>query len=148
MMLRPTAKALKLLGVNRAGLADRPHDDDDWYLDFLWIEQRKCLLLTHAGTLFSIFTIDVRLPQIRPIGGWALSTIRDALAEEGLPEDCLGTLDATQVSLGRATDRRTLAFMERSRPGGTPRSRMGRWARALRPGWPEPSPSTSPPQPW
>jgi hypothetical protein len=111
MMLRPTAKTLKLLGLNQAGLADEPHDDDDWYLNLLWIERRKCLLMTHAGTLFSIFTVDVRLPQIRPIGSWALSAIRDALARERLPADCFGALGATEVMLGRAVDRRTLAFM-------------------------------------
>ena len=60
MVLRCTAKALDLLGVRRMSLVEVPPSDDDWYLNLLWFDRRKCLLLTHAGTVFSIFIPDVR----------------------------------------------------------------------------------------
>lgn len=50
MILRCTAKMLTLLGVRATALPDLPPSADDWYLNLLWIERRKCLLLTHAGT--------------------------------------------------------------------------------------------------
>src|SRR3972149_2635576 len=42
--------------------------DDEWYLNLLWIERGKCLLLTHAGTLFRVFVADVRKADLLPIG--------------------------------------------------------------------------------
>ena len=34
-----------LLGVRAAALSEVPPGDDDWYMNLLWIERRKCLLL-------------------------------------------------------------------------------------------------------
>jgi hypothetical protein len=31
-----------------------------WWSNLLWFDQRKCLLPTHAATLFSIFEADMR----------------------------------------------------------------------------------------
>ena len=54
----------KLLDVIRPGqLADAPADGDDWYANLLRIDGRKCLLLTHADTLFTIFEPGVRAPR-------------------------------------------------------------------------------------
>jgi len=45
----------KLLAVIRpARLADSPPDGQDWYANLLWFSRRKCLLLAHAATLFTI----------------------------------------------------------------------------------------------
>jgi uncharacterized protein DUF6933 len=41
-----------LLGKKSVTLVDAPADDDDWYANLLWLDRRKCLLITHAGTLF------------------------------------------------------------------------------------------------
>ena len=43
---------LDLLGGRQSRSASSlPPTDDDWYLNLLWIDRQKCLLLTHAGTL-------------------------------------------------------------------------------------------------
>jgi hypothetical protein len=60
MILRCTAKMLSLLDVRPAALVAAAPSDGDWYLNLLWIERRKCLLLTHAGTLFPVFVADIR----------------------------------------------------------------------------------------
>ncbi len=60
MVIRCTAKVLKLLGRRPGSLAELEPDDDDWYLNLLWFDRRKCLLLMHAGTAFSVFVPDVR----------------------------------------------------------------------------------------
>jgi hypothetical protein len=41
---------LDLLGGRSVDLNEVPPADDDWYLNLLWIERQKCLLLTHTGT--------------------------------------------------------------------------------------------------
>ena len=45
MMLRLTAKTLALLGDGQASLATLPADDEDWYLNLIWVDGRKCLFL-------------------------------------------------------------------------------------------------------
>ena len=40
-------------------------DAGDWYANLLWFDRRKCLLLTHAATLFSIFGAGVRAGDLR-----------------------------------------------------------------------------------
>jgi uncharacterized protein DUF6933 len=63
MLLRCATKMLALLGVRPAALVEAAPTCVDWYLNLLWIERRKCLLLTHAGTLFP------HLCRRRPQGG-------------------------------------------------------------------------------
>ena len=44
--LRCTRKALALLKLGADTLADPPPSNDDWYMNLLWLDRRKCLLLT------------------------------------------------------------------------------------------------------
>jgi len=74
MALRCTKKALALLKIRTRELTDPPPSDDDWYLNLLWLDRRKCLLLTHAETLFPVFIADVRTARCV----WAISWRRSA----------------------------------------------------------------------
>jgi len=111
VVLRCTQRVLALLGVRLGALADPPPSDDDWYLNLLWLERRKCLLFTHAGTLFSVFVADVRAPEIRPIGPYAVAVIEANLQSERLPHDALGSLDPTSVQPANTASRSVLGFM-------------------------------------
>jgi hypothetical protein len=67
VVLRCTKKLLAL--INPAGHA-RPAPEpsrQDWYANLLWVDRRKCLLLTHSATLFSIFEADVHAADLRAI---------------------------------------------------------------------------------
>ncbi len=44
MTLRCTRKALSLLKGNARMLTNPPPSDDDWYMNLLWLDRRKCLL--------------------------------------------------------------------------------------------------------
>ena len=105
--LRCTAKVLALLG--EVALVEMPSSDEDWYLNLLWVERRKCLLLAHAGTLFSAFVPDVRKSDVDPIGTFVAGVIREQLRSEGLPEDLFGSL--REVRAARTTSRGVLGFM-------------------------------------
>ena len=41
-------------------LATPQPDGEDWYANLLVLDRRKCLLLTHPSTLFTVFEPDVR----------------------------------------------------------------------------------------
>ncbi len=46
MVARCTKKMLDLLGARKLTLSELPPSDEDWYLNLVWIERQKCLLLT------------------------------------------------------------------------------------------------------
>jgi hypothetical protein len=113
LVLRCTAKVLKLLGpdsLEPAGSSITPHDDD-WYLNVLWLDGRKCLLVTHAGTLFSAFAPDVRVADLRLTGSFTIGLIEQALDSEGLPRDTFGRLDPANVRMTKTADRSVLGCM-------------------------------------
>lgn len=111
MVVRCTAKALKLLGAKQSSLAQIEPGDDDWYVNLLWFERRKCLLLTHAGTVFSVFVPDVRKADLDPLGPFLVEAITLALDAESLPYGALGELDGADVRIARTASRRVLGFM-------------------------------------
>ena len=82
--------------------------DDDWYLNLLWFDRRKCLLLTHAGTTFSVFVPDVRKADLTPPGPFLVDAITTALDAEDLPRGALGDLDPVNVQLAKTASRRVL----------------------------------------
>jgi len=53
VIVRCTKKMLDLLGGRSITLSELAPTDNDWYLNLLWIDRQKCILVTHAGTLFS-----------------------------------------------------------------------------------------------
>jgi hypothetical protein len=111
VILRCTAKAQALLGRPAPGQADLAPSSEDWYANLLWVERRKCLLVTHAGTLFSVFLPDVRAAQLRPPGPLLVDTIHRALLAEMLPVDALGELDERALVIAKTADRSVLGCM-------------------------------------
>jgi hypothetical protein len=67
LVLRCTGRLLSTIGGrSRQTLnSEAPASDADFYANLLWIDGRKCLLITHTGTLFWIFVSDVSgLPPV------------------------------------------------------------------------------------
>lgn len=106
VILRCTGKVLRLLR-EPTPLAGTP-SDEDWYAHLLWVDGRKCLLFTHAGTLFSVFVPDVIVRDLRPIGPFVVSAIATGLRGEGLPAHALGEHDPEEVTVAKTADRRIL----------------------------------------
>lgn len=111
VVLRCTARMLEVLGKRDATLVDDPAGDEDWYANIVWIDRRKCLLLTHAATLFPVLAADVRARDLRPPGPFVVDRIRAAFVDENLPIDALGALDPDAVSVARTASRQVLGFM-------------------------------------
>ena len=112
MILRCTAKMLALLGVRISALASVAPSDDDWYLNLVWIERRKCLLLTHAETLFPVFVADILKADLGPpLGPYVVSHIEEQLRSENLATDVLGRLDPDDVHVATTASRSVLGVM-------------------------------------
>ena len=112
MVVRCTKKMLDLLGSRTVTLSELAPSDGDWYLNLLWIERQKCLLLTHSGTLFSVFRAGVRVADLRPLGDYVVDAIETELQAEGLPADTFSQRDRKDVRVATTASRRTLGFMK------------------------------------
>lgn len=111
MIVRCTKKMLDLLGGRSVTVGEFPATDQDWYLDLLWIDRRKCLLLTHAGTLFSVFQAGVRSAELRPPGPYLMAAVQAELSAERLPPDTFGPLQPDDVRVARTVSRSMMGFM-------------------------------------
>jgi hypothetical protein len=111
MVVRLTKKMRDLLGGRSVVLGGFPPTDDDWYLNLLWIDRQKCLLLTHNGTLFTVFRAGVHSADLRPLGAYLVTAIDTELRAEHLPTDTFSQLQPDSVRLAKTTSRSTLGFM-------------------------------------
>jgi uncharacterized protein DUF6933 len=111
MVVRCTKKMLNLLGGRSLTLSELAPSDDDWYLNLVWIERQKCLLLTHTGTLFSVLRAGIHVADLRPLGNYLVDAIHAELRAEGLPTDTFSQLEPKNVQLAKTASRSTLGFM-------------------------------------
>ncbi len=139
MVVRCTKRMLDLLGSRSVTLSELPPTDDDWCLNLLWIDRQKCLLLTHAGTLFSVFRVGVHSADIRPIGNYLVAAIAQAASA-----DATSTYSTTD-SIARYETAANTSARSNSSPNGSPHtpSRYNRRARHAEThgGWRQPDPT-------
>ena len=102
---------LDLLG-REVTLSEPAPSDDDWYPNLLWIDREKCLLLTHSGTLFSVFRAGVRVANLRPLGDYIVEAIETELRAERLPADTFAQLGRDHVRIAKTASRSTLGYMK------------------------------------
>jgi hypothetical protein len=77
----------------------------------LWFNHRKCLLLTHSATLFSIFEADVRAADLRATGRFLTHLIgREVLKLRPATQD-VRRPGAGKVILAKTADRSVLGCM-------------------------------------
>ena len=111
VVLRCTAKMLTLLRAHPRDLVTIEPSDEDWYANLLWLDSRKCLLIAHAGTLFSVFVPDIRKADLVPIGPSVVRFIHTELEAESFPLDRLGALDSRSIALAKTESRTVLGYM-------------------------------------
>jgi hypothetical protein len=102
---------LTLLGARLRDLVPIDPSYEDWYANLLWLDGRKCLLLAHAGTLFSVFVPDIRKADLVPVGPSLVGFIHTELEAEGFPLDRLGVLDSRSIALAKTESRTVLGYM-------------------------------------
>jgi hypothetical protein len=109
VILRCTKKLLT--AIRPPQLTDCTQGGEDWYANLLWLSGRKCLLLTHAATLFTIFEPDVRAAELRDPGRLVTALIGRELQREQLPADTFGSPDPASVIIAKTADRSVLGCM-------------------------------------
>jgi hypothetical protein len=109
VILRCTKKLLDVIRPEQ--LAMQEPDGNDWYGNLLVLGRRKCLLLTHADTLFTIFEPDVRAPELRSTHDLVAGLIERELLAEELPIHVLGDLEAEKLPIAKTADRSVLGCM-------------------------------------
>jgi hypothetical protein len=141
VILRCTKKLLAVLGAGRAAGPGPAPDPGDWYANLLWFDGRKCLLLTHAATLFSVFEADVTAADLRATHHMVTGLVERELRREGLPPATFGNLRSQELTLAKTADRSVLGCMNDmaflceaaiSRAGGLARCDPGELNQSLR----------------
>jgi hypothetical protein len=111
VILRCTKKLLAVLGARRVAGPGPAPDAGDWYASLLWSDRRKCLLLTHAVTLFTVFEAGVRTVDLRATRQMVTGLVERELRREGLPPATFGDLRSQELILARTADRSVLGCM-------------------------------------
>ena len=112
VVLRCTDKLAKLRGVRLSALAEPATEGcSEWYGNLLRLDRRKCVLITHAETLFSFLVAGVLKAEVSPIGHFLVSRVEFELATEELPVDLFGRLDPDSVQIARTSSRSILGSM-------------------------------------
>lgn len=111
MILRCTKKLLAVLGTGHAAGSGPAPDAQDWYANLLWFDRRKCLLVTHAATLFSIFEADVRAADLRATRRLVTELVERELRREDLPPATFGHLRSQELIVATTADRSVLGCM-------------------------------------
>ena len=140
MILRCTNKLLAVVGSPLADPSPAP-DAEDWYANLLWVDRCKCLLLTHSGTLFTIFEANVTASGLRATRQMITGLVSRELRREDLPPATFGDLEQQEFLLAKTADRRVLGCMNDmafmcehviGRSGGLARTDLAALNRSLR----------------
>ncbi len=109
MILRCTKKLLDVISPEH--LSALQPDRNDWYTNLLVLDWRKCFLLTHVDSLFTVFEPDVRATDLRSPHDLVAGLIERELLAEGLPVQTFGDLAAEELSTAKTADRSVLGCM-------------------------------------
>jgi hypothetical protein len=109
VVLRCTKKLLDVLKPPQVSALEPA--EDDWYDNLLVLDGRKCLLLTHAATLFSVFEPDVRVGQLRSTRTFVSALLERELQEESLPAHTFGDTASEPLVFAKTADRSVLGCM-------------------------------------
>jgi hypothetical protein len=109
VILRCTKKLLASIGAKPSSVLDP--DPEDWYANLLWFDRRKCLLLTHSATLFTVFEPNISVGDLRATGSLTSKLIRRELEQEHLPMQAFADVGDDGVALAATADRSVLGCM-------------------------------------
>lgn len=109
MILRCTKKLLDVIRPEQ--LATTNPDGSDWYTNLLSFDRRKCLLLTHTDTLFTIFEPEVRASDLRSTHALVEHLIGRELLSEALPRGTFGDLGTEELLIAKTANRSVLGCM-------------------------------------
>lgn len=109
--LRCTQKLLNLLGEHPSAEEAIAEGEGDWYGNLFWIERKKCLLFTHAESLFCFVVPDIRKADASPIGPLFVEHLQFELAIESLSTVLFGDMDANDVQIAKTIDRSVVGSM-------------------------------------
>lgn len=116
MILRCTSKVLKELKISRLQLDDQPESVsalDEWYVNLFYLNRRKCLMFTNAGTLFSFVVTGVSRRDIQNLLELFRKELSKALFYEEFQSEQIQEIikRAEKITIAKTCSRSVLASM-------------------------------------
>jgi hypothetical protein len=89
------------------------HPLAEWYCNLVWIERKKCLLFTHANTLYSFLVVDFRKGDTNNLDDIFQSHFRKSLKYLHMPNSIIDTFlpHIEGLKLAKTIDKRILGSM-------------------------------------
>lgn len=115
IILRLTNKVFKEFGKQKPEIVqgDEKSDANEWYVNLFRFDRRKCLLFTHAGTLFSFVVAGVSRKDIQGLPELFRKELSKALFYEEFSavqiEDFMKRVQ--QIAIAKTTNRSVLSSM-------------------------------------
>ncbi len=116
LLIRSTAKLRKEMGLRDANLyeGEAPESPlDTWYANLLRIYRRKCVLFTHADSLFSFLTFDASRARLKDIDAVFRDGLEQAMMEEGFDRAIVSRLMGRyeEIRYAKTESRKVLGSM-------------------------------------
>lgn len=116
LILRCTAKLRKEMGLNETGLYDGENPEsplDIWFANLLRISRRKCVLFTHAESLFSFLTFNASKARLKNLDSVFREGLNEAMNLEGFDPNVISQLmgDYEDARCARTDSRKVLGSM-------------------------------------
>lgn len=113
-ILRCTAKLLKELRVRPADLVEAdPGPMGDWFANVRRIERRKCVIFTHAPTLYSFWVAGVMREDFDRFGRFFTESLRRFMVFDNYQPEVVDRAIASMgtIRFGKTNNRSTLGTM-------------------------------------
>jgi hypothetical protein len=115
IVLRLTNKVLKEFGKQKPDIVQISEESvaDEWYVNLFRFDRHKCLLFTHAGTLFSFVVMGVSRKDIQVLPELFSKELSKALFYEEFSAGQIGEFlkRADQIAIAKTNNRSVLSSM-------------------------------------
>jgi hypothetical protein len=106
---------LKLLKLPSSRLSEVPDIEPlgSWFANLLYLDRRKCILITNSRTLYSFCVLDVKKTDLTDLGEFFAQHLLDSLRSEGAPTSFLSKVESSldEVVVARTNSRSVLGSM-------------------------------------
>ena len=112
-IIRCTQKVLKLFNIPISNDVKIDHPLAEWYCNLIWIERKKCLLFTHANSLYSFLVVDFRKSDTKNLDHIFQSHFRESLEYLHLSKSAINNLlpQINGIKLTKTINKRILGSM-------------------------------------
>ena len=113
MILQATKKAQDFIGIKTADIPDASDAFWCWHVNLFFINRKKCLLVTHTKSLYSVFLYGVVKKELPSLAQRIGASLKEQMRRDDFTIAQISYLleNLGEVAYAKTTDRSTLGTM-------------------------------------